>query len=94
MQNAFELPNLSKKLSFKGPETSYIQKYLLTDSHSKNVWDWIYFSCEIAHYEKSFASVFQEWLTSIKKNLIVAGGLGTGLSLYGIETLSWYFQTS
>ena len=29
-------------------------------NHSENIWDKLYFSCEIAHYVKGSSSVFQE----------------------------------
>ena len=40
--------------------------------------------CEIAHYGKSLVSVFQEFFASINKIFILAGGLRTRLSFYGV----------
>ena len=42
------------------------------------------FSCEITHYGKSLISDFQEFFDSINKTSILAGGLGTTLSLYDV----------
>ena len=52
------------------------------------------FSCEIAHYEKSLVSVFQEFFDRINKIVILTGILGTRLLFYKIWTLSWYFLIS
>ena len=38
----------------------------------------------IAHYEKSLISIFQEIFATIDKILILAGGLYTGVSFYGV----------
>ena len=38
----------------------------------------------IAHYEKSLISIFQEIFATIDKILILAGGLHTGVSFYGV----------
>ena len=40
---------------------------------------------------KSLISIFQEFSCSINKTFILAGGLGTGLSLFGVSTDFWYF---
>ena len=45
----------------------------------------------MVHYGKSLISVFQEFFASIDKMFILDGGLGTGLLLYGVLRLSWYF---
>ena len=47
-----------------------------------------YFPCEIAHYQKSLISVFQQFFASINKIFILAERLGTRLSFYEVETLS------
>ena len=52
------------------------------------------FLCEIAHNEKGLISVFQEILVNVNKTFIFAEGLGTRLSFYECETLSWYFLVS
>ena len=53
-------------------------------NHSQNIWDWLWFSYEIAHYGKTLISVFEDILASVKKILILAGGLGASLSFYEI----------
>ena len=42
------------------------------------------FFCEIAHYGKSFISVFEEFSASINKTFILAARLGTRLLFYEI----------
>ena len=44
----------------------------------------LWFSCEVAHSGETLISVFQEFSSSIGKAFILAGGLGTGLSFYGV----------
>ena len=41
-------------------------------------------SCEIALYGEILISIFQESFASINEAFILAGGLGTGLSFYGV----------
>ena len=53
-------------------------------SYSQDIWDWLWFSCEAAHYEKSLIFVFQEFFTCINKRFILVGGLGTRLSFHGV----------
>ena len=43
---------------------------------------------------EKLSSIFQEFFASISKISILAGRLGTGLSSYGVLTLSWYFLIS
>ena len=43
---------------------------------------------------EKLSSIFREFFASISKISILAGRLGTGLSSYGVLTLSWYFQIS
>ena len=38
----------------------------------------------MAHYGKSLISVFKDFFASIRDIFILAGGLGTGLSFYGV----------
>ena len=59
--------------------------------HSQNIWNYLYFSREIAHYRKSLISVFQKLFASLKKNFILAGRLKTRLLFYKVLRLSWYF---
>ena len=51
---------------------------------ARDISDWLKFSCEAVHNEKSFMSVFQGFSASIDKAFILAGGLGAGLSFYGV----------
>ena len=51
---------------------------------SRGIWGWLWFACGMAHSEKSLISVFQEFFASIGKAFILAGGLGAGLSFYGV----------
>ena len=53
-----------------------------------------WFSCEIAHYEKSLISVFQELFFSFNNFYILAMGLGAGLSLSGVLRFYWYLLIS
>ena len=53
-------------------------------NHSENIWDWIWFSCEIAHYGKNLISAFEEFFANIKKVCALAGALGTKLWSYGV----------
>ena len=46
-------------------------------NHSQNISDKLSFSCEIAHYEKSQISIFQEIFASTDKTFISGGGLST-----------------
>ena len=48
-------------------------------NHSKNIWDKLLVSCEIAPYGKSSISIFEEFLASIEKNFVLEGRLGTSL---------------
>ena len=48
-------------------------------NYSKNIWDKLCFSCEIAPYGNSSISIFQKFLASIKNIFILAGRLGTSL---------------
>ena len=48
--------------------------------HSRGIWEWLWFWCGEAHCGKGLISVFQEFLVSINKIFILAGGLGTRLS--------------
>ena len=40
---------------------------------SQDIWDQLWFWCEIVHYEKSLISVFQEFFASINKSFVLAG---------------------
>ena len=62
---ALDLPKLLSKSSFKGPGASKKQNTVYRDNHLQNIWDKIYFSCEITHYGKNSISIFQEFFASI-----------------------------
>ena len=51
---------------------------------SRDIWDWLWFSYGAVHSERGFISVFQEFFASIGRAFILAGGLGAGLSFYGV----------
>ena len=53
-------------------------------NHLRDIWDWLWFSCGIAHYRKSLISVFERVFASIGRILGMAGGLGNRLSFYGV----------
>ena len=74
---ALDLQKLSNKSNLKRSRASLKQE-TARDNHSQNIWDKLYFSCEIVHYGKSSISVFQEIFTSfIDKILISEEGLST-----------------
>ena len=60
----------------------------------QDIWSWPWFSRGIAHSGRGLVFVSQEFSASINKAFILAGGLGTRLSSYGVWTLSWYFLIS
>ena len=53
-------------------------------NNSQNIWNLLWFSCEISHNGKSLVSVFQEFSASINKTFILVGRLGTKLSFYEV----------
>ena len=53
-------------------------------SGSRDIWDQLWFWCGVAQGGRSLFSVFREFSSSIGKAFILAGGLGTGLSFYGV----------
>ena len=53
-------------------------------NHSENIWDWLWFSCEVAHYGKNLISAFEEFFANIKKICVLAGALGTKLWSCGV----------
>ena len=76
MEDLRELPKLSKKLSLKRSGARYNKKRIFESNSS--------FYVKIAYYEKSLISIFQELFVSINKMFILAVGLGTGQSFYGV----------
>ena len=51
---------------------------------SRDICDWLWSSRGIVHSGKNLVSVFQGFSASTSKAYILAGGLGAGLSFYGI----------
>ena len=49
---------------------------------------WLWFSCGVAYSGGGLVSIFREFSSSIGGAFILAGALGTGLSFYGIWTVS------
>ena len=67
----------------------YIAVYILRGARGSAVARGIFgagssFGCGVAQGGKSFISVFQEFSSIIGKAFILAGGLGAGLSFYGV----------
>ena len=77
-----------KEIKFERSGGSYKQEQVSRDNHSQNIWDWVCFSCEIAHCGKSLISASAGFFASIKKTLFWAGSLGPRLSFYEVCTLS------
>ena len=75
---------LVKEIKFEGVWDDLEAKNVSKDNHSQNIWDWPWFSCEIAHYRKGLVPVFGEFVASTEEMLILTGGLGTRLSFYGV----------
>ena len=62
-------------------------------NHGQDMWDKLQFSCEIAQYEKTLISIFQQFCVSIKKNLSLGGRLSTGYNSMGFRDfpgLYWF----
>ena len=53
-------------------------------SASRGIWDWLWFSCGVAHGGKGLISIFQGLSSSVGGTFVLAGGLGAGLSFYGV----------
>ena len=62
--------------------------------HGQNIWEKLWFACEIAHYGKSSISIFKESFVSIDKILFLGGRLGTRLYFHKVLTLLWTFLIS
>ena len=58
-------------------------------NRSEDIWGYLWFLCEIPHCGKGLISLFQKFFVSIGKTFILAGGLGTELSFYGVWAFSW-----
>ena len=57
-------------------------------NQSQHIWEQFQFSCEVAQCGKTLVSVFQEFFPGISGFFNLAGGLGAGLSFYGVWALS------
>ena len=53
-------------------------------SRSRGIWDWLWFSCGVAHCGRGLFSVFQKCFASISGIFNLAVGLGAELSFYGV----------
>ena len=53
-------------------------------SGSRGIWGYLWFSCGVAHGGGGLISVFQGLSASAGGAFILAGGMGAGLSFYGI----------
>ena len=74
---------------------SYLSAFLSANyNHGQNIWEKLWFLCEIAHYEKSSISIFKESFASIDKILFLGGRLGTRLYFHEVLTLFWTFLIS
>ena len=51
---------------------------------SRDVLDWLWFSCGVAHCGEGFIAIFRNFFASIGKILILAGGIGTRLSFFEV----------
>ena len=63
-----------------GSQASENQKHLSRDNQLQNIWHQPQFLPEIAHYRKSWISVFQEFFAMIDKIFILAGIMDTTVS--------------
>ena len=58
----------------------------LVYSGSRDIWDWLWFSCGMGHSEISLISIFQEFSSNIHKAFILAGGAGRwAIVLWGLD---------
>ena len=48
---------------------------------SQGIWDWL---CAVAHCGRDLVAIFRDFFASISGILILAGGMGTRLSFYGV----------
>ena len=69
---------------FEGVLGELEAKIFAGGNQSQNIWDWLWFWCDIVQYWKNLIFVFEEFFASIKKILILAGSLGPSLSFYEV----------
>ena len=53
-------------------------------NHSRGIWDWLWFSCGVAHSRGGLGTIFRGGFPSVGGVLILAGGLGGELLFCGI----------
>ena len=75
---------LKKNSDSRGLERERNKIKISRENNSQIVWGYLQFSCDIADNRKSLISVFQEFSTSINKNLIFSGRLCTELLFFEI----------
>ena len=69
---------------FEGVLGELESKIFAGGNQSQNIWDWLWFWCDIVQCWKNLVFVFEEFFASIKKILILAGSLGPSLSFYEV----------
>ena len=57
-------------------------------SRLRGIWGWLWFSCGVAHCGGGLIAIFIRLFATVGGAFILAGGLGAGLSFYGVKTLS------
>ena len=57
----------------------YILRLYTMPQSGQNIWDKLWFLCEIAHYAKRLISIFKKFCVSIDKIFILQGRLGSSL---------------
>ena len=73
-------------LRYRGSPTGLWVNYFMAwvaYSHSRDTWNWLWFSRGGVHWVKCLIAIFQGISASIGEIFAVAGGLGDGVSFYG-----------
>ena len=85
MRSGVESVRCSAALAVAGAAGGHVQGgFMVGCGGLRGIWGWLWFSCGVAHSGRSLISVFQDFFASIKKGFILAVGLGTALSFYGV----------
>ena len=80
-----KVTKIVKKIKFEGVwDKLESKKGLQRQSVTKYLRLTLKFSCEIAHYWKSFIAIFRDFFASINKISILAGEMSTRLSFYEV----------
>ena len=74
----------ARQLGMKGSEASEGRESVSGDNNWQGVWGCRWSSWGVAHSGKGLIFVFQEFSASIGGASFLAGGLGAGLSFYGV----------